>query len=67
MAWCEECDQLVEDEELTEDGGCPACGTVLVDQPRRPVPWYFKLMIVASVVYLGYRAFQGITWVVHHV
>jgi hypothetical protein len=24
-------------------------------------------MLVASVVYLGYRAFQGVTWVVHHV
>ena len=22
---------------------------------------------VATVIYLGYRAFQGITWVVHHV
>jgi DNA-directed RNA polymerase subunit RPC12/RpoP len=67
MPWCEECDRLLEDDELTEDGGCPACGTVLVDAPRRPVPWYFKMMLVASVVYLGYRAFQGITWVVHHV
>jgi uncharacterized paraquat-inducible protein A len=67
MPWCEECDQLVEEEELSEDGECPACGTVLAEQERRPVPWYFKFMIVASVIYLGYRAFQGITWVVHHV
>lgn len=67
MPWCEECDRLVEDDELTEDGECPACATQLVDVPRRPVPWYFKMMLVASVVYLGYRAFQGVTWVVHHV
>jgi uncharacterized paraquat-inducible protein A len=67
MAWCEECDHLVEDEDLTEEGACPACGTVLAEQERRPVPWYFKFMLVASVIYLGYRAFQGITWVVHHV
>jgi uncharacterized paraquat-inducible protein A len=67
MAWCEECDHLVEDEDLTEERACPACGTVLAEQERRPVPWYFKFMLVASVIYLGYRAFQGITWVVHHV
>ena len=67
MAWCEECDRLVEDEDLTEEGACPACGTVLEEQERRPLPWYFKFMLFASVVYLGYRAYQGITWVIHHV
>ncbi|MHB8218783.1 MAG: hypothetical protein ACYDHU_00450 [Acidimicrobiales bacterium] len=66
MPWCEECDQLVEEEELDEDGACPQCGNVVADQERRPVPWYFKAMLVASVIYLGYRAYQGITWVVHH-
>lgn len=66
MPWCEECDRLVEDEELDE-GACPECGTQLVEESRRPVPWYFRLMIAASVVYLGYRAFQGVTWIVHHV
>jgi hypothetical protein len=35
-------------------------------EERRPVPWTFKLMIVATVVYLGYRAYQGIAWLVHH-
>lgn len=67
MPWCEECDRLVEDEDLDEEGSCPTCGTVLTEQERRPVPWYFKFMLVASVVYLGYRAYQGVTWVVHHV
>jgi hypothetical protein len=67
MAWCDECDKLVEDEDLTEDGACPDCGTDLSEPVRRPVPWYFKLMIVASVIYLGYRAFQGVTWMVHHI
>jgi len=67
VPWCEECDQLVEDEDLGEDGSCPECGTVLAEQERPPVPWYFKAMLVASVIYLGYRAYQGITWVAHHV
>jgi uncharacterized paraquat-inducible protein A len=67
MPWCDECDELVETEDLTEDGECPTCGTVLVEEVRKPVPWYFKAMLVASVIYLGYRAYQGITWVAHHV
>jgi len=67
VPWCEECDSLVEEEDLTEEGECPKCGTVLAEQERRPVPWYFKFMLVASVIYLGYRTFQGVTWVVHHI
>lgn len=67
MPWCEECDQLVEEDQLTGEGACPDCGTELVEPARRPVPWYFKFMLVASVVYLGYRTYQGVTWIVHHV
>ena len=50
MPWCEECDALVEDEDLGEEGECPTCGTVLAEQERQPIPWYFKLMLVASVI-----------------
>jgi leucyl-tRNA synthetase len=67
VPWCEECEEVVEDEDLTEDGECPKCGSELVEEVRKPVPWYFKFMLVASVIYLGYRAYQGITWVAHHV
>ena len=66
MAWCDRCDHLVDDDELV-DGECPECGTVLVAAPRRPVPWYFKAMLVAFVIYLGWRTYQGVTWVLHHV
>lgn len=63
--WCETCQEMVPVEELDEDGCCATCGEH-VGGPRR-VPLKFKLMIGASVIYLGYRAYQGITWVVHHV
>ena len=66
MAWCDECDRLVEDEDLTEDGACPTCGTVLTEPERRPVPWYFKFMMVASVDLPRLPRYQGITWVAHH-
>jgi hypothetical protein len=55
----------VDTEELTDDRTCPECGTVTLE--HRKAPWYFKFMLVASVIYLGYRAFQGVTWVVHHI
>jgi uncharacterized paraquat-inducible protein A len=63
--WCEQCQHALEPEELTDEGACPTCGTVLRLE-RRPVPWTFKLMLVATVVYLGYRAYQGVGWLVHH-
>ncbi|HLN15718.1 MAG TPA: hypothetical protein VK277_03090 [Acidimicrobiales bacterium] len=67
MPWCEECTELVDEEDLDEEGACPHCGTVLTEVEHRPVPWYFKGMIAASVVYLGWRAYQGISWLAHHV
>ena len=35
-----------------------------VDRPA--APWHFKLLLVALVLYLGYRAYQGIAWLAHH-
>jgi leucyl-tRNA synthetase len=65
VPWCEECDQRLEDDQVDEEGTCPNCGSETVE--HRATPWYFKFMLVASVIYLGWRAFQGVTWVVHHV
>ena len=55
---------MVEDDTLTDDGACPECGEPLAE--RRHIPWHFKVMIAATAVYLGWRAFQGIAWLVHH-
>jgi hypothetical protein len=30
-----------------------------------PVPWHLKLLAGAVALYLGWRAFQGIEWLVH--
>lgn len=37
------------------------------DEPLDPLPWHFKLLVGAITVYLGYRAFQGIEWLVRQV
>jgi hypothetical protein len=64
VPWCEQCDQRVDDEQLTDSGHCPFCDSETLEH-RKP-PWYFKFMLVATVIYLGYRTYQGVTWVVHH-
>ncbi|MHB1763035.1 MAG: hypothetical protein ACYCS4_09930 [Acidimicrobiales bacterium] len=55
----------MEDSELVDDGACPDCGDLLPE--RRKVPWHFKAVIIATTIYLGYRTYQGVTWVAHHV
>ncbi len=64
MPWCESCNCLVEESDVTVDGECPSCHEPL--QERRPVPWHFKFLLAATVIYLGYRTYQGIGWLVHH-
>ena len=67
MPWCDECDRFVTPTSLGEAQECPRCGTV-VELPEGgedvAVPWHFKLLLVATVLYLGWRAVQGIAWVV---
>ncbi len=61
--WCDTCEEMVLVGDLDQDDCCPRCGERV--GPRK-VPLKFKLMIAATAIYLAYRAFQGITWVVHH-
>jgi len=53
---------------MNQDGTCPECGSTLVNpagidaQPK--APWHFKLLVVAVVVYLGWRLVQMVGWIV---
>ena len=64
MPWCDTCDKLVESDELSE-GHCPTCETDLSDKPRGPLPWRFRFMIAATVIYLGWRIVQMVGWLTH--
>jgi hypothetical protein len=65
MPWCEQCGRFWNPNSMQSDGSCPSCGRVIAPPAR--TPWHFKLLLAALVIYLGYRAFQGVEWVVHHV
>jgi uncharacterized paraquat-inducible protein A len=64
MPWCESCNRVVDDDELTDEGACPTCEEPL--ETRRPVPWHFKFLLAATVIYLGWRTYQGVGWLIHH-
>lgn len=65
MPWCDTCDRLVEDKDLVEQA-CPTCGSALDEPAPRRVTWRFRLLIVATVIYLIWRFVQGIQWLTHH-
>lgn len=68
MPWCEDCAKYWTPNAMNKDGTCPSCGRV-VQTPEPPAgdvddektPWHFKLLVVALVVYLGWRFVQIFT------
>jgi hypothetical protein len=65
VPWCEGCSRYWVQTTLGPDGACPDCGRVIVEggvaEPR--APWHFKLLMVAVVAYLGFRAVEAAAWV----
>lgn len=73
-AFCEPCNKWRKPNAVLADGSCPRCGTKLDvntetgaetaaaaeanDIPK--IPWHFWVMVAATVLYLGWRVFQGI-------
>ena len=63
MPWCEPCAKYWTPTAMDADGHCPRCGsdidavTVKADERLQDerAPWHFKLLVVALVVYLGWR------------
>ena len=78
MPWCDACDRFLSPSTVKVDGTCPSCGRVVDagrahtaegppagaedDEALPPIPWHLWLLAAALAVYLGYRAMQGIEW-----
>jgi hypothetical protein len=66
MPWCETCSKYWAPTALTVEGTCPTCGRAVAQadadthaaQADEATPWHFKLLVVAVVVYLGWRFVQ---------
>ena len=64
VPWCDDCEKYWAPSAMTPEGHCPTCGPdldVAGAAPRRSdekAPWHFKLLVVALVVYLGWRFFE---------
>ena len=83
MPWCPACARYLTPTSMETDGTCPFCKQIVdykrnlkfekakdkgeeLDEAI-PVPWHLKLLLVAAAIYLGYRAYQGIEWLMVHV
>ena len=64
MPTCVQCDHYWRPGELGEGSTCPTCGQVLDTTPPK-TPWHFKLLFGSATVYLGWRAVQGVAWLIH--
>ena len=78
MPFCEPCNRFYTPSTLTAEGDCPEGHHVadpedapkLVQSSAAPreeekepkVPWHFWLLLIAVVLYLGWRSIQGIQW-----
>ena len=71
VPWCPDCDRFLSPSTVKTDGTCPGCGraveanTVSTDDEAVPFPWHLKLLAAAVAIYLGFRAWYGIEWILH--
>ena len=66
MPFCDDCNKFWNPNSLPPDGTCPTCGRFIAEAPKpQKVPWHFWLLIAAGTIYLGWRAIQGIEWLVN--
>lgn len=66
MPWCEQCAKYHTPSAMNDDGTCPVCGGAMGESEVRAAkvsdtesaPWHFKLLVGATVAYLGWRFVQ---------
>lgn len=69
MPWCDDCNRFWNPNSMNADGTCPTCGRSLATATGDDIraPWHFKLLVVAVVAYLGWRAVEMLAWLVGRV
>jgi hypothetical protein len=68
VPWCETCQRHYNPGSVAPDGTCVRCGTFIGDDPNQDAdqkpPWHFWVLVVALVLYLGWRLIEFIAWLV---
>ncbi len=54
--WCEHC------ERSEESDSCEVCGQTLAPNEQASLPWTWKFMIVTTIIYVIWRVYQLISW-----
>jgi hypothetical protein len=54
---------------MAPDGTCMTCGRFIAEpgadeDADTKIPWHFWLLVVALVIYLGWRLFQLVEWLI---
>ena len=66
MPHCDTCNRFYNPNSLKTDGTCPVCGRQVAERLTRfeteGTPWHFKVLVAATVLYLGWRFVQLIFW-----
>ncbi len=67
MPWCDPCDKYLAPNAVNEDGSCPTCEIPVDASDMKEIegakaPWHFWLMVIALVLYLGWRLIQFALW-----
>jgi uncharacterized protein (DUF983 family) len=69
VPWCDGCSRFWTVDAVAAQRTCPSCGDDLPEATAGDdveTPWHFKLLVVAVVAYLAWRAVQGVQWLVAH-
>lgn len=67
VPWCESCSRFYNPNTVAPDGSCINCGAHIGEPTTvedTKVPWHFWLLVAALVIYLSWRLFQLIVWLV---
>jgi hypothetical protein len=74
MPWCEGCDRFYNPSTLGPDGTCQQCGRFIAsiedepdDEGNGRAPWHFYVLVACVVIYLGWRALQGVDWALRQI
>ena len=62
---CPFCEQVVDYKRNSKSEAARARGEELAPVDEVGVPWHLKLLLAATVLYLGWRAVQGVEWLLN--